>query len=133
MFALLDAGISSRRGDWSDVVELLEPLADRLGEPGFGFISDRFLVRWMLAEAYSQINQTESSVAQLEALLEERSFEPLHVLMYAPTHFKLARLNAEIGDEERAAAHYAEFLDAFTDADPEYAWMADEARSMVGG
>ncbi len=133
MFALLEAGVASRRGDWFEVTALLEPSAERLAEPGFGFISDRFLVRWMLAEAYAQLKETDSSIEQLEALLEERSFEPLHVLLYAPTHFKLARLNTEIGEVENAEEHYTAFLGAFTDPDPEYEWMVEEARAGIGG
>jgi tRNA A-37 threonylcarbamoyl transferase component Bud32/tetratricopeptide (TPR) repeat protein len=129
MFALLDAGIATRRADWLEATRLLEPCADRLGEPGYGFISDRFLVRWMLAEAYARLGRTESSIRQLKALLKERSFEPLYVLVYAPVHLKLARLHSEMGDTAEAAAHYRTFLDTFTDPDPEYAWMVEEARA----
>ncbi len=131
MFALLEAGIASRRGDWHETRMVLEPAAERLHEPGFGFISDRFLVRWMLAEAYAQLGDAGSSIAQLEALLAERAFEPLHVLLFAPTHFKLARLNRDAGHAESATEHYTSFLAAFADPDPEYAWMVDEASAGI--
>jgi len=68
---------------------------------------------------------------QLEALLLERSFEPLHVLVHSPTHFKLGRLRAESGDTAAALEHFAAFLDAIIDPDPEYEWMVEEARAEV--
>jgi tetratricopeptide (TPR) repeat protein len=129
MFALLDAGIAMRRGDWSEAARLLEPCADRLAEPGYGFITDRFLVRWMLAETYAQLERTDSSIQQLETLLQERSFEPLYVLIFAPVHFKLGQLHAEFGDAAKAMEHYGTFLDAFIDPDQEYEWMVEEARA----
>jgi tetratricopeptide (TPR) repeat protein len=113
------------------VTRLLQPSADRLVEQGYGFSTDRFLVRWMLAEAYRQLGDLETSIRQLEALLRERSFEPLHVLIYAPARFKLGQLYSEIQDSEAAVGHFTAFLDAFTDPDPEYQWMVDEARTAV--
>jgi tetratricopeptide (TPR) repeat protein len=129
MFALLDAGIATRREDWIEATEILEPSADRLDEQGHGFISDRFLVRWLLAEAYERLGRTDSSIEQLDALLLERSFDPLHVLMYAPVHFKLGHLHAQGGDPEWVKGHFSSFLEAFIDPDPEYAWMVEEAQA----
>ena len=76
--------------------------------------------------------QLGASVAQLEALLDERAFEPLHAVLYAPTHFRLAGLSAEAGDSEGAARHYGAFLEAFNDPDPDFLWMVEEARIGVG-
>jgi tetratricopeptide (TPR) repeat protein len=131
MFALSTGGLAARRGDWREVTELLQPSADRLVDQGYGFSTDRFLVRWMLAEAYRQLGDLEASIGQLEALLRERSFEPLYVLMYGPTRFKLGQLHSEIQNSEAAAAHFTAFLEVFTDPDPEYQWMVDEARAAL--
>lgn len=73
----------------------------------------------------------ETSISRLEALLRERSFEPPHVLMYGPTRFKLGQLYSEIQDSEAAVGHFTAFLEAFTDPDPEYQWMVDEARAAA--
>jgi len=131
MFALLGAGIARQRGDWGEVTRLLGPCADRVGEPGYGYNTDRFLVRWVLADAYARLGQQNLSMEQLEALLQERSLDPFHVLIFAPTHFKLAQLHSRLGNTEKASEHFATFLDAFTDPDPEYEWMVDEARAAV--
>lgn len=131
MFALSDGCLAARRSDWREVTRLLQPSADRLVEQGYGLSTDRFLVRWMLAEAYRQLGDLEKSIQQLEALLRERSFEPLHVLVYGPARFKLGQLYSEIQDSEAAVGHFTAFLDAFTDPDPEYQWMVDEARAAV--
>ena len=131
MFVLIDAGIAARRGDWAEVTRLLEPSAERLGEIGYGYNTDRFLVRWVLAEAYIELGQRDSGIRQLDALLQERSFEPFNVLVFAPAHFRLARVRGESGDNERALEHYDTFLDAFIDPDPDYEWMVEEARAAV--
>jgi serine/threonine-protein kinase len=131
MFLLLEAGIAKQRGDWDEARELLEPLSEKLAQPGYGFNTDRLLVRWVLADVYAHLGQSNASVQQLETLLQERTVEPLYVLTHAPSHFKLGRLYTETGDTARALDHYSAFLDAFTDPDPEYEWMVDEARLEV--
>jgi hypothetical protein len=132
MFALSAGGLAARRGEWREVTRLLQPSADGLVEQGYGFSTDRFLVRWMLAEAYRKLGDLETSIRQLEDLLRERSFEPLHVLVYAPTRFKLGQLYLEVQDPEAAARHFTAFLVAFTDPDPDYQWMVDEALAAAG-
>jgi tetratricopeptide (TPR) repeat protein len=131
MFLLLDAGIEMQRGDLSKAAELLEPCAERLTLPGYGFNTDRLLVRWVLADVYARLNQSNESIRQLNALLEERTFEPLHVIMQPPAHFRLGQLHGERGDTVEAMEHYSAFLDAFTDPDPEYEWMVDDARAEL--
>ena len=131
MFLLLEAGIAMRHGDWDEAVRLLEPSAERLATPGYGFNTDRLLVRWILADVYAHLGRSDASIGQLSTLLEERTFEPLYVLLHSPAHFKLGRLYTETGDTARALDHYSAFLDAFTDPDPEYEWMVEEARVAV--
>jgi len=131
MFSLLDAGIASQRGEWDEVTRLLEPCADRLDEEGYGYNTDRFLVRWVLANAYIQLGQRNLGIRQLNGLLQERSFEPFNVFVFAPTHFKLAQLRSEAGNTLEAVEHYRTFLDAFTHPDPEFEWMVEEARAEL--
>jgi hypothetical protein len=52
-------------------------------------------------------------------------------LPYPAAHFKLGQLYARMGNREEALDHYTTFLDAFTDPDPEYVWMVEEARAEV--
>jgi hypothetical protein len=53
--------------------------------------------------------------------------------MYGPTRFKLGQLHSEIRNSEAAAARFTAFLEAFTDPDPAYQWMVDEARAALAG
>ena len=53
------------------------------------------------------------------------------MLIYAPARFKLGQLYLEIQDSEAAVGHFTAFLVAFTDPDPDYQWMVDEARAAV--
>jgi hypothetical protein len=51
----------------------------------------------------------------------------IHGLPYSAAHFKLGQLYMRVGDSAKAVEHYVTFLDAFTDPDPEYEWMVEEA------
>ena len=47
-------------------------------------------------------------------------------------HFRHGLLYAQIDNREGALDHFTTFLDAFTDPDPDYVWMVQEARIEVG-
>ena len=50
---------------------------------------------------------------------------------YSFTHRRLARLYTQLEEFDRAEEHWLEFLETFTDPDPEFQWMLDEARSEL--
>jgi tetratricopeptide (TPR) repeat protein len=135
-FALMEAGPALRRGDWQSVVEVVRPWASRVKEPGYGFYAgDTYLTWWVLAHAYAQIGQPDSAIVHLESIVGPPRYQVDNVswygLPYSAAHFKLGQLYAQVGDTTQAIQHYARFLDVFTDPDPEYVWMVEEARAAV--
>ena len=80
----------------------------------------------MLADVYVRMGQPDSAIVQLEAIVAR---PPRWA--YSAAHFKLGQLYAEIENREEALDHYTTFLDTFTDPDPEYVWMVEEARAEV--
>jgi DNA-binding SARP family transcriptional activator len=132
-FALLDVGPAFRRGDWQVVVETLEPGAERIHEPGVGSLAgDDYLVWWLLAEAHVRLGRPDAAIPHLESILERPRFRlrgwMLQGYIQPAARFELARLHAQIGDARKSEEHYRAFLDLFTDPDPEFAWMVEEAR-----
>jgi tetratricopeptide (TPR) repeat protein len=81
---------------------------------------------WVLADVYTHLGHPDSAVVQLEAIVER---PPRWA--YSPAHFNLGRLYAQLGNRDEALNHFTIFLDTFTDPDPEFVWMAEEARAVV--
>jgi tetratricopeptide (TPR) repeat protein len=132
LFALIDAGISMRRGDWDAAVETLAPRAKRANEPGHVFGSGTpYLVRWVLADAYTHLGEPEAAIQELDAVLQVCDDMAWHLLAYPAAHFRLGRLHAQLDNAGQAREHFVTFLDTFTDPDPDYEWMVEEARAEV--
>ncbi len=136
LFAVIEAGPAARRGDWHTVIGVLEPWADQFRKPGYGFLGgDTYLIWWLLAEAYTQVGPLDSTILHLESVVgppRYRLFDwTIWGLPYSAAHFKLGQLYTQIGDTAKAIEHYATFLDTFTDPDPEYEWMVEQARAEV--
>ena len=68
----------------------------------------------------------------LESILERPRFRlrgwMLQGYILPAARFELARVYAQTGDADSARAHYRAFLDLFTDPDPDFAWMVEEAK-----
>jgi tetratricopeptide (TPR) repeat protein len=127
LFALLEAELAMQRGDWRAAAQQLTPVARRVGQPGYGLSGwwDEHLW-WVLAEVYPHLDQPDSAIAQLEAIVAR---PPRWA--YSAAHFKLGQLYAQVGDRREALDRYTTFLNAFTDPDAEYEWMVTEAREAV--
>ena len=139
-FALMEAGPAVRREDWTAVIDVLGPWAERARKPGYGlywreaFINGghSYLTWWLLAEAYTQLGRLDSAIVHLESVVGPPLIDWYYYgVPYPAAHFKLGQLYAQKADREQALQHYSAFLDTFTDPDPEYVWMVTEARSEV--
>lgn len=135
-FTLLEIGPAYQRGDWPSVVQALEPLADRIHEPGIGAMGgDDYIIWWLLADSYVQLDDPASGIPHLESILERpRRREENWILqgfIHPAARFRLAGLYVETGEVEKAREQYRLFLDTFTDPDPEVQWMVEEARSRL--
>jgi DNA-binding SARP family transcriptional activator/tetratricopeptide (TPR) repeat protein len=136
-FALLDVGPAVRRGDWPVVVETLEPVAAGIHEPGVGSMAgDDDLVWWVLAQAHLESGRPDAAIPYLQSVLERPRFRlrgwMLQGYVHPAARFELARAYAQVGDARKSREHYRAFLDLFTDPDPEFAWMVEEAQRAVG-
>jgi len=132
-FALMEAGPAYQSQDWQAVIQLLEPAATRIHEPKVGYQGgDDYLLWWLLADAHTGTGDLHSGARHLEAILERPRFRRdnwmLQGFIHPAARFKLAGLYARMGDVQAAREHYRIFLDTFTDPEPEFRWMVEEAR-----
>jgi serine/threonine-protein kinase len=132
-FVLMEAGPAYQAEDWPRLIQILEPIEARFREPGYGYqIGDTYLVWWLLAEAYEETGQTEKALARLQDVIglpRYRFFDRnILGLSFPAAQLKLGELYRELGDATQAATHYRTFLSVFTDPEPEFQWMVEEAR-----
>jgi tetratricopeptide (TPR) repeat protein len=121
--ATLHASVAMRRGNVEEAVRLLERVtAQRWGQ----------LARWPLAEAQERLGQLESAAGQYRRIAwPEHGLMRDYGLTYSFAHRKAALLYGRLGQNTEAIEHWQAFLDAFTDPDPEYEWMVEEARAEL--
>jgi serine/threonine-protein kinase len=131
----IEAAIAAQGDRWAEVVELLAPSATRGHDIGYlEFQTNRIERQWLVADAYEQLGRPDSAASFLERIVApEGSGGEIRRrgLTYSFAHRRLARLYTQLEESDRAEEHWLEFLDAFTDPDPEFQWMLDEARSEL--
>jgi tetratricopeptide (TPR) repeat protein len=88
---------------------------------------------WTLAEAYEELGHLDSAAKLYSGIAAGYRLGGGEVigfgLTYSFAHRKAALLYVQLEDYDSAEEHWLAFLDAFTDPDPEFEWMTDEARS----
>lgn len=135
-FTLIEVGPAFQRGDWPTVLETLAPMEARIHQPKIGHLpGDDYLLWWLMAEAEVQVGETRSAVRHLEAILERPRFRRDNWLIQGfirpAARFKLAGLYRDLGETDWAREHHRIFLDTFTQPEPEFRWMVEEARNAL--
>jgi len=132
--AAIEAAVAYRRGDWRAVVQHTGPLLrDRsaLGDiigPG---------VRWLTAHAYEQLDRRDSAAALLGQLVEPGRLDgpSSFSFPYGAAHSYLQQhlivLLAGMGRLEEARRHWEVFRTTFTNPDPAYAHLLEDARKAM--
>lgn len=132
----MEAVIAARGERWGEVIELLGPVAAH-GETGRRQ-SDAWVtplpIRWLLATAHERAGQLEAAAAAYEHVLATDLW-PDYLLLrgipYSFAHQRLVVLYARIGRLDDAARHWEAFRGAFTNPDPEFRHLIDEARQAL--
>jgi tetratricopeptide (TPR) repeat protein len=85
------------------------------------------------AQLFDAIGRADSAIVRYEQYLDTpTNFDlGLSAVFDAPAHESLARLYDEKGDLEKAALHYAQFVDLWEDADPLLQPRVDAARARL--
>jgi tetratricopeptide (TPR) repeat protein len=96
-------------------------------------INCAFCLSAALGRAYDQLNQADSTIANLERYLATTSKSRINAdtWMLAPTHKRLGELYEAKGDAKRAAEHYGVFVELWKRADPELQPKVAEVRARL--
>jgi hypothetical protein len=88
-----------------------------------------------LAEAEEQQGNLEVAATTFAGIASGEHFtEGDHFstgLTHSFAHRRAALLYGQLGNTEKAIEHWRAFLDAFTDPDPDFRWMVEEARTEL--
>lgn len=88
-----------------------------------------------LARAFDAAGQADSAITRYEAFIATpyymRLAVPIDPMMLAGTHKRLGELYEAKGEREKAASHYARFLELWKDADPDLQPRVAEVRRRL--
>ncbi len=133
LLATLDARLAGLTGDWDSAVRLLEPVTGgRSPRPG-GVAAQ--LPRWFVATAEEALGRRDSAARYFSDLAAGYRLAFAEVLKFGLTysfaHRRAAILYSQLGQNDLAMDHWRAFLDAFTQPDPDFEWMVEEARAEL--
>jgi serine/threonine-protein kinase len=130
---LLEASIAAQGARWLDVVRLVGPSGWR-GEPGVGG-GGLNMRRWLAAEAYERLGRPDSAAAYFELLTRATRTDwgelQTNGMASSFAHRRLALLYTQLGRASDARRHWQAFIRAFTDPDPEFRPLLDDARRRL--
>jgi DNA-binding SARP family transcriptional activator len=130
--------IAARAGRWRDAIEVLTPVAmtNELGTGQNDVWVSPLPLRWLAAQGYEQLNLPDSAVVMYERfLMPGGSFlQPLALrgISYSFAHHRLAVNYSKLGRLDEAQRHWQTFRGSFTNPDPEFHYLIDEADSALG-
>jgi serine/threonine-protein kinase len=135
---VLEAVIAAGDGDWNTVREVLAPARD-WNWPYRTFRGPKAgaLAMQLLGEAYERTGALDSAGAVFNDLATPgwvyrmQGDANLAPALYSYAKFRHARVLTRLGRADEGRSAWIAFLDVFTDPDPEYQWMVDEANESL--
>jgi tetratricopeptide (TPR) repeat protein len=129
---ILDRAVSTPNAALPGVIEVL-------GKRTWNGMADNHFemmtLRWIVADAYERIGRPDSAAAYLEIIVNPTRVafpgQYMKGCAYPFALHRLARLYDSMGQHRRAATHWQRFLDTFTQPDPEYLPLVQEARAAL--
>jgi tetratricopeptide (TPR) repeat protein len=132
---MVEAWLAARPGHWQEVLRLLGPAALQGEALGYAQVQSASLIRWLVAEAYDQLDRPDSAAAYFERAIApppEGGTNFAQVRMASSfAHRRLVLLYARMGRREEARRHWEIFHATFTHPDPEMRPLVEEARKAV--
>jgi len=87
-------------------------------------------VRFLRAEILSELGRQEEALSWYASI----PGRPLYDLVFmAPSHRRQAEIHERLGNPEKAAEHYARFIELWNESDPELQPLVADARSKLSG
>jgi tetratricopeptide (TPR) repeat protein len=128
------ADVAWRRHQMAEALRILDSIQ---GEIPFDLLSAPFFSLPFFSEEHARYLRAEVLYAlgrDREALRWwETAFvgTPAELVYLAPSHLRQAQLYERLGDREKAAAHYGQFIRLWKECDPGLRHLVDEARARL--
>jgi tetratricopeptide (TPR) repeat protein len=133
--AIVEGWLAARAGRWEEVIQHLGPAAMQSQYRGFALIESAPLLRWLVAEAYDQLDRPDSAAAYFERAIApppEGGTNLTHTrTAFSYAHRRLVLLYARMGRLEEARRHWEIFSATFARPDPEMRPLIEEARAAL--
>jgi DNA-binding SARP family transcriptional activator len=132
----IEAVIATRGSRWGEVGDLLGRVAAE-GETGrryHGAWVTPLPIRWLVADAYERAGQLDQAAAAFERVLATDltpDYLTMRGIAYPFARQRLVLLYARMGRLDDATRHWEIFRDTFTDPDPEFRYLIDDARAAL--
>ena len=127
----VEGTIAAVRGDWAMVIELLGQVA----RDGVPLAAGGQALRWLVANAHERLGRPDSAATYFDLVTSytRLGIGPLltYGITYSFAHQRLVLLYARMGRLEDARRHWKIFSETFTNPDPEFKHLVDEAREAL--
>ncbi|MCH7876158.1 MAG: protein kinase [Gemmatimonadetes bacterium] len=84
--------------------------------------------RYMQATLLEELGQTEEALRWYSSVV---GTSPNELIYLAPSHLRRAEIYERLGQPEKAAEHYARFVELWADCDPELRPVVDDAKERI--
>jgi len=128
------ADVAWRRHQTAEALRILDPIQaeipfDLLSLPFFSlpFFSEEH-ARYLRAEVLYALGRDREALRWWETAFVGT---PAELVYLAPSHLRQAQLYERLGDREKAAAHYGQFIRLWKECDPGLRHLVDEARARL--
>jgi DNA-binding SARP family transcriptional activator len=135
---IIDAAVAARGERWREVLDALGPSAARYESGPYNrgeTLVSAMPIRWLVATAYDRLGNSDSASTMYEKVLwAGGSYADYLVLRGIPwsfAHQRLVVLYSRMGRLSDARGHWQKFSEAFTNPDPEFRYLREEARSAL--
>jgi len=134
--ALAHASLAYAAADWREVVRLLQPVTGTSAWIGAGpGPSTRRLAHWTIAAAYERLGEPDSAVVHWRKLAASEGMRGAQTIIrgfsHSFAHRRAALAYGRLDEPDKAVEHWRVFLADFSDPDPDYLWMVDEAEDEL--
>jgi hypothetical protein len=124
--------------DWTRVIELLRSQVGSSPWREAGFVPVyRLLAEWTVADAFDKLGMADSAAVHFDRLANPVGDQSFWTALawrgftHSFAHRRAALLYGHLGHRNKAIERWRVFLDDFTDPDPEYEWMVEDARAEL--
>jgi tetratricopeptide (TPR) repeat protein len=124
------AALAGAHGEAEEALRILEaaPFEAHYDEVYTSPVIAMAAERYLMAELLDASGRSREALGWFASLGDLQAYEIAYV---APAHLRLAHIRERLGELERAALHYARFVELWRDCDPELRVFVEDAEARL--